>query len=274
MKKGYLNLGLIGNPLGHTMSPVLHTEFLHQTGINGGFCCFEIPDEELVEETLEMLRSFHFRGLSVTVPYKDTVFGLCDRLDESALAVGAVNCLRFDSDGYTGFNTDLYGFEMNLKVGGVDPSHKDVLLIGAGGASKAVVVALSRFPGVRLTVANRTVEKAEELCRAAGVDAQVIPLSELDGISADVVINGTAVGLKGEEYTLSRGVACREAAVDLQYSRTGRTSFLSAFSGAGVNLVQGFPMLAYQAYRAFEIWSETSFPFDYTVIAKRIGVTG
>lgn len=250
----YINLGLVGQPLKHSLSPFIQTRFLKSTGLNGGFCCFETPGGDALLETFDILKKYSFTGVNVTVPHKTEVFGIVDALDETAEAVGAVNTVRI-GDRLEGFNTDAAGFEMMITGAGYGLGGKNVLLLGCGGASAAVLYVLKKA-GVNLTVVNRSLDKAEGVLKAMRFDN--VELRDYNFINRDsefhYVINGTSIGLEDGQFPDMGRVSCLEAAVDLQYKKE-LTPFLQAMSHSTCGKLDGFPMLVYQAAKAFEIWT-------------------
>ena len=262
----YTNLGLIGQPLKHSLSPFIHTRFLKNSGLNGGFCCFETED---VVDTFKTLKQYSFKGVSVTVPHKQTVYDYVDTLDEAAEAIGAVNCVRI-GDKLEGFNTDAYGFEKMLIDADYDLTGRDVLLLGCGGASMAVLHILKKY-NVNLTVVNRSLDKAEKVLKTMGFDNA--DLQDYNFIKGDsefhYVINGTSIGLEDGRFPDMSRVRCSNAAVDLQYKKEP-TPFLKAMNDCGK--LDGFPMLVYQAAKAFEIWTGVYPEFSVESIAGDLGL--
>lgn len=267
----FLNLGLVGNPLKHSYSPFIHTRFLKNSGLNGGYCCFETEGGASLKETIMQLKKYSFRGFNVTVPHKDEVYTLVDSIDDAALGVGAVNTVLVDG-GLKGFNTDVYGFINMLSDAGCIVDGADVLLLGCGGASKAVLYAL-KSKNVRLTVLNRDTNKAEKILRDMNFDnAQVQDYNFINtDRSFSFVINGTSAGLHdGFFYDMSK-VEASSAVVDLQYKK-GLTPFLKSMAHCGCVKTDGFSMLVYQAAKAFEIWTGVYPQFSVKEIAEELGL--
>ena len=270
-EKMFLNLALIGNPLSHTFSPFIQTRFLKSSGLNGGFCCFETDGGHALAETIDTLKKYSFKGFNVTVPHKEEIRQYLILENEVASGVGAVNTVLNDN-GLKGFNTDVYGFEGMLKDGGCDMKGSEVLLLGCGGASKAVLYSLKNSD-VNLTVVNRDTGKAERILKAMNFDRASV--QDYNFIKTDrnfdYVINGTSMGLKDGVFADMSNVGCGKAAIDLQYKK-GLTPFLMQMSGCGCKLLDGFPMLVYQAAKAFEIWTGLSPVFTVKEIAGELGL--
>jgi shikimate dehydrogenase len=267
-----VNLGLVGQPLKHSFSPFIQTRFLKNTGINGGYCCFETDGGESLAETFRTLRKYSFKGVNVTVPHKNEVYEMVDTLDDVAKAVGAVNTVRI-GDRLEGFNTDAVGFENMLTDAGCDLMGKNVLLLGCGGASKAVLYILKKY-NVNLTVVNRSLEKAESVLTSMSFDnADLQDYNFIKGQSEfHYVINGTSIGLEDGLFPDMRGIGCLEAAVDLQYKK-GATPFLNAMKHADCAKTDGFAMLVYQGAKAFEIWTGVYPEFSVEDIADELGLS-
>ena len=187
---------MIGWPVEHSRSPRLHNFWLGRHGIDGSYVKIPVPPEDLAA-TLRHLRDQGFAGANVTIPHKEAVLALCDTLDASATRAGAVNTLVFDAGGIRGSNTDGAGFLANLDENGGLPDGP-ALLLGAGGAARAVAAALLDA-GVRVTVTNRRRERAEALALALPGIA-VLPWERRTHAAADtaLLVNTTSLGMIGE----------------------------------------------------------------------------
>lgn len=246
----YINLGLIGNPLSHTLSPVIHNYFIYKTGICGGYTCYNVSLENL-PDLVEYFKRYDFKGINVTVPYKTEIMKYCDELETSSQEAGAVNTLLFENNKVTGYNTDIFGFKKMLETSNVITKGKRVLLLGAGGASRAVIPYLKESRPDRFVICNRTKSKAEEISSQYGNGAEVCTFDEIVKEEYDIVINSTSIGLKGEPFP-ELNIKCTEAAVDMIY-RPYETSFLSCFKN--IKKVNGLSMLIWQAAGSFKIWT-------------------
>ena len=248
----YVNIGLIGYPLHHTLSPLLHTHFLDITGLNGGYTCYETQSPDDIPSLIDMFKRYSFSGINVTVPYKTEIIKYCDYLDVSAEKVGAVNTLHFKDDKIYGYNTDVYGFGKMLEDANISLNGKKVLLLGAGGAARAVAEHLRNTKSYAVIIANRSIDKAESLIDSIGIKAEVIGLDAIADIECDVVVNSTSIGLNGESFPLF--VLPKEAVIDLQY-KPACTPFLWQYRQHNIKSIKGFSMLVWQACRAFSIWT-------------------
>lgn len=252
--------GVMGWPIGHSRSPQLHGHWLERYGIDGAYVPLAVPQDGL-EAALRALPLLGFQGCNVTIPHKIAAAALVDTLEPTALRIGAVNTITVSSDGrLTGTNTDGYGFLENLKQGatGWHAEAGPVLVIGAGGAARAVLTALldAGVPEIRL--ANRTAEKAQEL--AASLDkARIapVPWNNRAGAVAGVslVVNSTSLGMTGQPpLDLPLDELPSEAVVtDLVYAPL-TTPLLTAAAARGNSIVDGLGMLLHQARPGFAAW--------------------
>ena len=267
------SLGIIGYPIGHSISPVFQQAALDHLGIDATYRAHEIAPEE-VAGFVSGLRSPGVLGINVTVPHKVAVIPHIDEVDEWASSAGAVNTIVNRDGRLTGHNTDGSGFLRSLReAGGFDPTGKRVLTLGAGGAARGVVLALVRQQVGHLTIANRTVERAErlaELARAGDVEAVAIGLSGSEvreaAASADLIVNCTTIGMSHgpdeQGSPLSREQIPSTTLVnDLVYNPL-ETPLLREAAAAGASCLGGIHMLVYQGADSFEMWTGQPAPVD------------
>ena len=254
---------VIGHPISHSKSPLIHKLFAEQTGQDIEYERIEAPIDGF-EKTVRDLQGKGYKGCNVTVPFKFEAFAIANRRSERAATAQAVNTLKFDGDMF-GDNTDgaglVHDIEENL---GVRLKGKRVLLMGAGGASYGVTLPLLQTH-CTLTVANRTVEKAIKLAAAfSGVQAS--NYADLAEKQFDVVVNATSSGLSDELPPLPPGVFSEGAlAYDMMYGK--ETPFMSFARANGAAVADGLGMLVEQAAEAFYIWRGIR-PDTRPVIAK------
>lgn len=250
--------GVIGWPISHSRSPRLHGFWLKAYGIDGAYLPLAVTPEKL-ELAVRGLQAAGFRGLNVTIPHKQAVMALCDRIDDDAKRIGAVNTLIFADGEIQGSNSDGFGFVENLKAGaaGRDLFAAPGLLLGAGGAARAVAVALLDAGLPELRISNRSPERAKQLAAELGDRTAPVPWEErataLDGLG--LLVNSTSLGMEGQpplELPLDR--LPREAVVtDLVYTPL-ETELLAAARARGCPVVDGLGMLLHQARPGFEAW--------------------
>ena len=194
--------GLLGWPVAHSRSPVIHNHWLAQFGIAGRYVLFPVPPEKL-EAAVRGIQVLGLRGCNVTTPHKQAIFPLLDRVDELARRIGAVQTVVVEKDGsLTGFNNDGNGFIQSIKDAAPHwrPDSGPILVLGAGGASRAVVASLAAQGAKEIRLANRTLEKAQEIADAVGSAVRIVPWEQredaLDGVA--MVANATSAGSAGK----------------------------------------------------------------------------
>jgi shikimate dehydrogenase len=246
--------GITGWPVSHSRSPRLHGFWLERHGIDGAYVPLPI-DPANFPTAIKGLMAAGFAGLNVTIPHKLAAFAICDTVDESARRVGAVNTLVFTNGRITGSNTDGWGFLANLRAHGVDPAAGPALILGAGGAARAVAAALLDL-GVRVTMANRTRSRAEDLARELP-GLMVIDWEDRDHALPDaaLLVNTTSLGMGGQpplQIDLDRG-ASGLTVNDVVYVPL-ETPLLAAARARGIPCVEGLGMLLHQAVPGFKAW--------------------
>jgi shikimate dehydrogenase len=251
--------GLLGWPVAHSRSPVIHNHWLAQYDIPGRYVLFPVPPEKL-EAAVRGLAALGLRGCNVTTPHKQAIFPLLDRVDDLARRIGAVNTVVVEKDGtLTGFNNDGNGFVQSLRD--VDPRWRPdsgpILVLGAGGASRAVVASLAAQGATEIRLTNRTLDKAQEIADAVGPMVKVVPWEQredaLDGIA--MLANATSLGMTGKPplaMALDR-LPPRAVVGDLIYIPP-ETPLLAAARQRGNVTVNGLGLLLNQARPAFNAW--------------------
>ena len=251
--------GLLGWPVAHSRSPVIHNHWLAHYGIPGRYLLFPVPPEKL-ETAVRGMAALGLRGCNVTTPHKQAIFPLLDRVDDLARKIGAVNTVVVEKDGMlTGFNNDGNGFIQSLRDadGAWRPDSGPVLVLGAGGAARAVAASLAAQGATEIRIANRTLEKANEIADAVGPAVKVLPWEEreaaLDGIA--LLANATSLGTAGKpplEISLDR-LPKRALVGDLIYIPP-ETPLLASARARGNITVNGLGLLLNQARPAFNAW--------------------
>ena len=250
--------GLIGNPVGHSVSPPMHEAAYEERGMEARYVTFE-PAEGEIAAALEGAETLGIAGLNVTIPFKERVAELVET-DPLAGRIGAVNTVDFDGEP-TGYNTDAAGLVRAFEHHGVDLSGSAVV-VGAGGAGRAAAFALAD-EGMAVHVANRTVERAESL-------ASEVPNASWGGLSdleerlagADVLVNATSVGMESDETPVPEAALHGGLAVlDAVYAPL-ETRLLREARSVGATTVDGAWMLLFQGVEAFEIWTGRAAPIE------------
>ena len=250
---------VIGDPVKHSLSPVIHGYWLDKYGIDGSYEKIEVKKDQL-ETFIQSLAASGFAGCNVTVPHKEAVFHLLPKLTETARRIGAVNTVIVQEDGsLLGDNTDAYGFIQNIKetLPKWSFARKTALVIGAGGAAKAVVAGLIDAGVSRVILTNRTREKADKIAAIYGDICQVLEWEKRSDCleEVDLVANTTTLGMEGFpplEIDLSK--LRKEAVVtDIVY-KPMETDLLKQAKINGNQVVGGLGMLLYQAVPGFKAW--------------------
>ncbi len=253
--------GVIGNPIRHSRSPIMMNRAFQETGINGVYTAFHIVGEQLAD-FVSGVRAMGIRGINVTIPHKLDIMPLLDEIDAGAQAIGAVNTIVNENGRLIGYNTDGIGYVRSLKEE-AEPSlaGKRIVVLGAGGAARGIVYALTQEQPGRITIANRSVERAQELAKSFS------SLADIEAISnetlkqacseADIVINTTSVGMfpnVADTPVDASWLQPGAVASDLIYNPL-KTAFLEQAERQGCRTHGGLGMFIYQGAFAFEYWT-------------------
>jgi shikimate dehydrogenase len=249
---------VMGNPVSHSKSPLIHTQFAHQFGHHIEYTAIQV-DPGGFDQAVAQFRAANGKGLNVTVPFKQDAFRLADHVSERARLAEAVNTLKFESDGRVfGDNTDGAGIVHDIEINlGVLLRGREVLILGAGGAVRGVLDPILHHHPARVTVANRTVSKARDLASHFSAHGEIegCGYPELKGKHFDIVINGTSASLRGEVPPLPETLFKRGAlAYDMMYGDKP-TAFLEWAQLHGADrLADGLGMLVEQAAESYFLW--------------------
>lgn len=253
---------VIGSPVAHSRSPKLHTYWLSVTGTRGHYIPLHVAPNDL-EKVVRMMPIMGFVGCNVTIPYKEKVMAIADQITDRATLIGAANTLIFRRDGQImADNTDGYGFIENLRQGAPNWQAKDgkAVLMGAGGAARAVVAALSDAGVPEILITNRTKIRAEKLKEDFGQRVTVVDWVQAGNIleEAALVVNTTSLGMTGKAEMRVPLDGLQKGAVvcDLVYEPL-QTRLLREAEDAGCTTVDGLGMLLHQAVPCFERWFGT-----------------
>lgn len=259
-------LAVLGHPVGHSRSPAMHNAALAELGL-GGEWRYEAIDvaPDAFEARVRAMPGEGFAGANVTVPHKAAALAVADELSETAREIGAANTLVFADDRIRADNTDAEGL---LRALPGSPAGEKALVLGAGGAARAVVWGLLR-EGARVEVWNRTELRSRNLCEELGGR----PVAEPDQASYDLIVNSTAVGLAGEdpfaELPLEPGgFAAAQVVVDMVYGAEP-TALLRDAEASGAAVVDGLEILVQQGALSLEIWTGCKPPLDTMRAAAR-----
>ena len=266
---------VLGHPVQHSLSPVLHNAAFAEVGLDWAYVAFDVPEGGCAG-AVEGARALGLRGLSVTMPHKRAAAAACDELTPTAAALGVANTIVRRGASLVGDATDGPGFVASLRAAGQDPAGRTCLVLGAGGAAAAVAHALAGAGAAEVAVAARRPGAAEQVMALAGAAGAVATAA--DAVSADLIVNATSVGMRGTagEGALPLGLdgGCLrpgQVVADLVYHPL-RTPLLVAAEAAGAMPVDGLGMLVHQAALAFELWTGISAPLGVMAAAARISL--
>ena len=278
-------IALVGHPVAHSISPAFQQAALDALGVDARYEAWDTPDEGL-EEAAHRLRSEGVLGANVTVPHKVAMMGLVDQPDALVERVGALNTIVRRDGVLHATNTDVSGILHALNDAGVPPEGRRVLLLGAGGAARAVVAAMREARAAAIVVANRTIEHARVLEIVAGED---LPLDvcrldpDSEGLQrameeAELVVHSTSLGMRHGPDEAATPVPARlfrpgQVAFDLVYVPE-RTPFIEAAERGGAQTVGGLAMLVHQGAAAFRLWTGLEPPLEVMFRAARDALEG
>lgn len=250
------HFGLLGEHLGHSLSPQLHAQIMEKRNIDGDYTLVELPKDTVEQEFLTIKNEKKYHGLNVTIPYKQTVMPLLDEIAPQALTIGAVNTIHFTDDGRAvGYNTDYYGVLALLNENRIDIAGKTALILGAGGAARAFITALRDSGASAIYVVSRSAKDGDTYLECPMISYDAL---EYD-FHADLIVNCTPVGMwpHVEEAPISLKTMERlgaVAALDAIYNPE-ETLFLKNAKALGMIAANGMTMLWEQAVKAQDIWN-------------------
>lgn len=269
------NYGLIGNPVSHSKSPVIHNMFASYIGIDMTYDLFCVEENEL-GDFLHKGYEAKVKGYNVTVPHKSSVMKYLIGISDEAKAVGAVNTLKLSPNGYEGINTDTKGFLRCLRENGISVLDRECVVIGAGGAARAVIYSIIKAGAKRVFVVNRTKAHAEILCNDMN---EVFSRNVCSYASAEEIVDispgffcaqTSSLGLKGEDAMITDETfySKMSEAVDIVPKKT--TDFIERCKASGKECSNGFDMLVYQAVESFEYWHDVHVPNEAVLTVRSL----
>lgn len=283
--------GILAHPVGHSLSPVMYQQAFIKLGLPYAYHPFDVPPERLAQ-AVSAIKVLGISGVNVTIPHKERIIPFLDRLDPEAEAIGAVNTVVLEKDGtLTGYNTDGAGYVESLKEEtGLDLSQCKVLILGAGGAAKAIGVYLLKEGVPHLTIVNRTLERAHQLAchlekylksRSSPLPAKITVRSQADlaqnkSFDYQLIINTTSVGMwpHVNEMPMELGPLPPSTVVsDIVYNPY-ETLFLKKAKEQGATIHRGLGMLVYQGTLAFKLFTGYEAPVDTMWEAVRNHLAG
>ena len=262
--------GVIGDPIEHTLRPIMHNAAFNSLNLDYAFLAFKVKPAE-VGNAIGGMRALGILGLNVTMPHKKAVINYLDEIDQTAKFLNAVNTIHNKDGKLFGFNTDGIGALKALKENGVNPHGKRVLLLGSGGAARAIAYALIQEAD-ELVVLNRTVEQAKELAsllqrtfnKKVVADSLSPSAIQQNLHDSDILVNATSVGMKpnaNQSLIAPEWLKSDLAVMDIVYNPI-ETRLAKEAKVAGAKVVSGVEMLIYQGAASFEIWTGCKAPVE------------
>ena len=257
---------VIGDPINHSLSPNIHNAAFMELNLDCTYIAYRIPKGEL-KEGIEALKKIKIDGFNVTIPHKVEMMKYLDKMDESCSLIGAVNTVTNIDGVLKGYNTDMDGFLDPIKKREVTIRDANILLLGAGGAARAIVTGFAKEKAKHITIANRTLENANNLAQFGnkiGIDCNGVEIKNLEGNLQEynIIVNATSIGLKNESSPISlHSIKPKTVVYDIVYMPMN-TDFLKKAKAKDAIIIYGYEMLLGQAVRAFEIWHKIEAPYN------------
>lgn len=261
--------GIIGDPLGHSLSPLLHTTAFRILGIPAVLVPWRMPSEAL-PRFIDAMRLLDIHGACVTIPHKENIIPLLDGIGDAAAKIGSVNLLYRKDGAVLGDNTDVHGFIAPMRDMAISPA-TTALVLGSGGSARSAVVGLGMLGIQRVHLAGRNESAVAELAREFGVTP--VSWKERKGVGADIVVNTTPLGMLGDlvgetPYAAEWFGKKTGLAYDIIYTPVA-TRFLREARAAGWETRNGLPMFIEQADRQFFTWTEQHLPEEAVAAVKQ-----
>ena len=254
---------VVGNPIEHSLSPLLHNYWIKKNGIDAIYDKQKLNEDEL-EQNILQIKEKKISGINVTVPFKKAIIPFLDELSIEAESTQSVNTIYLRNNKVIGHNTDIFGFEISIKKSKYNLIDKEVLILGAGGVVPSIIFALNKMKISKIKISNRTKDKAERL-KTIFKNIEIIEWGEVPNF--DIIINATSVGLKKEdEINLDfSSTSKNKFFYDVIYNPS-ETNFLKIGKNLGHTTLNGKLMFIYQALSAFNIWHKLEPNIDENVI--------
>ncbi len=261
---------IIGDPIHHSLSPDMHNAAFQHLDLDYVYLAFRVQKENL-SETISGFKALNFCGFNVTIPHKEECIKYLDEVDETALKIGAVNCVVNEDGIFKGYNTDGVGALRAVTEGGFELDGKRIAILGAGGAARAIVFTFAKFAG-KITVLNRTFQRAKRLVEdilktvKIPIIAKKLSYEDLKAaiLEAELLVNTTSVGMypHTEETIVPQELLHERLTIfDIVYNPP-ETRLLREAKSVGLRAIDGIEMLVYQGAEAFEKWTDKKAPIE------------
>lgn len=271
--------GLIGHPIGHSMSPIMHNDQFKQLNLDYHYVAFDVQPKDL-KAAVDGIRALGISGFNITIPHKVAVIEYLDEIDDEAKQIGAVNTVVNKDGKLIGYNTDGKGFAVSLgQLAGDDFLHKRMLIVGAGGAARGIYVTLARMGAKSIDITNRTVGKAEELISACSfnISSQALSIdkAEKNLQEYEIIINTTSVGMSPDIDKLPIDLTNLKKGIvvsDIIYNPI-ETKWLEHGRRLGAITQNGVGMFVGQGALAFELWTGQKPDYEQMeqIVMKQLG---
>lgn len=259
MSNDFIKTAVIGHPISHSKSPLIHSYWLEKHGLNGSYEAIDVPVDNLKQGVADIIKN-GISGFNVTIPHKISIMAICDEVDDLATAIGAVNTVTIKNGKLYGTNTDGFGFVENIKRSAADFDFKKgkAVVLGAGGAANAVIYALLQEGVPEIFITNRTKEKAQKLTAFNPEKIKAIDWELRHDVleNANLIINTTSLGMASNpplEINL-RAAPVHALVTDIVYAPL-MTNLLTRAKACKLRTVTGIGMLLHQARPGFELWN-------------------
>jgi shikimate dehydrogenase len=267
MSEDFKTYCIIGDPIDHSLSPAIHNAAFNTLGLNCSYIAFRVQEGQL-KNSLESLRAINIGGFNVTMPHKVKVLDYVDRHDNTVKLVGAANTVNNENGKFCAYNTDVIGFIKPLRKRKIDFNGFEIFILGAGGAARAVVVALSGERGIaNINIFNRNPDRSVKLSnmvKKLGLEATIISNDDIQNIASkcNLIINTTPLGMNNEKSLIRSNSIRKDAIVyDVVYTPI-ITNLLENAKTVGAEIVYGYEMLLEQATASFKIWLQMDPPLE------------
>ena len=257
---------VIGDPIDHSLSPNIHNAAFRHLKLDHTYIAYKIPAGEL-SAGIEALKAIKIAGFNVTIPHKIEMMKFLDEMDTTCKVIGAVNTVLNEDGKLKGYNTDMIGFLDPIKKKNLTIKDSQVLLLGAGGAARAIVTAMVKEKAGKITIVNRTLENANKLAEFAkkiGGNVDTVSIQEANKLITDYkfIINSTSIGMRNEPSPISTENISKDSIVyDIVYQPIN-TDLIKKSKENGATIIYGYEMLLSQAACSFEIWHKMEAPYD------------
>jgi shikimate dehydrogenase len=257
---------VIGDPIDHSLSPNIHNAAFRALGLDCTYIAYRIPKDDL-HAGIESLKQIKISGFNVTIPHKIAMMEFLDDASQECKTIGATNTVSNENGRLVGYNTDMDGFLEPIKKRNLAISGQSVLLLGAGGAARAIIAGFAKEKIGKITIANRTKQKAQDLAKFAsslGVESDSVLLEDVEQSAAKskFIVNATSIGLQGEPSPIpAKAINPEHVIYDIVYMPMN-TDLITQAKKNSATVIYGYEMLLDQACLAFEIWHKVKAPYD------------